>query len=101
MRKSNTPRPWAVRTGVASIEGITHLAVVSDPTGKIVCSVSPMSSIEPVDWVHAHLISAIPEMTDLCLKLSQLNQDNPEIGAGMLKQLVADAQAILQKATVK
>ncbi len=38
----------------------------------------------------------IHEMARLIQRVANLNPDNPEIGAGMLKQLVADARKIIE-----
>lgn len=45
----------------------------------------------------AHLIASSPALYKLAQDIYYLNPDNPEIGAGKLKQLVANAKEIINR----
>jgi len=86
-----TPGPWRHTMRNANEIMTTFHGV---QVGKVYIDVTTENEKED-----AKLVSAAPELFEVCSKVANLNPEAGEIGEGMLRQIVSEAHSALTKAT--
>lgn len=92
MSAKHTPAPWAATPESNGKEW----GVDAGRWGICICADAPGSGTAEAN---ARLIAAAPELLQLAIRVSMLNKNCHEIGAGMLASLVDGAAAAIAKAT--
>lgn len=92
----HTPGPWNVDSFA---DGDLNLIYGSDGEFVTYCNANPNRGSDHGEraQANARLIAAAPRMHSLVERVANLNAAIGEIGPGMLAQLVAEANAILEE----